>query len=130
MLAIGTAVGCIAYEKLVKQYSYGVILWLIMLYCVPALAGFVIFDKGCASDIRNVTLRWNWPAFVFFSTSYTSILWYIVTKRQSVMAAGIYELKYIVVLAVVYLLFGDKPISSNLVIGLILSLGSIYFISK
>ena len=41
-----------------------------------------------------------------------------------------YIIAYIVILAVIYVLFGDQKFTSNTVMGVFLALCSIYFISK
>lgn len=67
---------------------------------------------------------------IFILSGTTTIIWYLITKKQGVMVGSIYEVKYIVMLALIYILFGENKFTLNTVVGITLALGSIYFISK
>lgn len=58
------------------------------------------------------------------------VSWWYITKEQNVMIGSIYELKYIVILALFYIFFGDSKFTLNTGIGISLSIMGIYFISK
>lgn len=133
MLAVTTAIGCIVYEKLVKNFSLGIIALLAVLFYVPLLAGIIFYNKGTfTTDI--VKLIHN-KTFIFYAVIYvltwiTVPLWYIITKHQGVLVGSIYEVKYIVILAIFYIVWGDKPITIYTALGVMCALMSIYFISK
>ncbi len=46
------------------------------------------------------------------------------------MTGSIYEVKYIVMLSLLYIVFGDNKFTINTAIGVMLAIGSMYFISK
>ncbi len=133
MLAITTAIGCIAYEKIVKNFSFGIILLLSMCFYIPTFIAFYFFNK---TDIHNDISRlisdkhyilWS---CLYVSTWLTAPLWYIITKKQGVVAGSIYEVKYIVIMSIFYIMFGNDKLTTNTIIGILLALISIYFISK
>ena len=72
---------------------------------------------------------WLW-AGIYIATGITSLLWYKITRAQSVMAGSIYEVKYIVMLALLYILFGESKFTLNTAIGVAFAICSIWFISK
>lgn len=130
-LAVLTAIGCIAYERLVKAYSFGVILALALAFYAPWLAGIVCLNgRALGRDLVAMTTEHPWSALVYWATFLTVPIWFIITKRQGVLAGGIYEMKYLVVLAVGYAIFGARGITTNIVIGLILALMSVWFVSR
>lgn len=132
-LAVSTAIGCIAYERLVKNFSIGVIFVLATLFYVPALIGFsCLYGPTLAGDLHKLVHDrfFIGMAILYFITWCTTPLWFIITKNQSVMAGSIYEVKYIIILALFYIAFGDKPFTVNTVVGIVLALASIYFISR
>lgn len=46
------------------------------------------------------------------------------------MASSLFEIKYIIVLAIIYVFAGEQKMTLNMAIGVILALSSIYFITK
>ncbi|MES2023572.1 MAG: hypothetical protein V4439_02715 [Patescibacteria group bacterium] len=133
ILATTTAIGCIAYEKLVKNFSIGIIILLALLFYVPAIAGIIFFNKETLSAdvvklIHNKTFITY--AIIYVLTWATVPLWYIITKNQGILVGSIYEVKYIVVLAVFYIFWGEKTFTAYTAAGLLFALASIYFISK
>jgi hypothetical protein len=130
-LATLTAVGCLAYERLVKAYSIGVILTLTLVFYIPFLVGILFWNgRSLGRDLIAMTTEHPWSALVYWATFLTTPIWFIITKRQSVLAGGIYEMKYLVVLAAGYAIFGARGITTNIVIGLILALMSVWFVSR
>ncbi len=132
-LAVATAIGCIAYEKLVKNFSFGIIILLAALFYVPMLIGIIFYDK--ATFGADLTRLIHDKTFLICAVIYvlmwiTTPLWYIITRNQGVLVSSIYEVKYIVVLAVFYLFLGDRSFTIYTAAGIFCALASIYFISK
>jgi drug/metabolite transporter (DMT)-like permease len=133
LIGIFTAIGCIVYEKLVKQCSMGMILLLATLFYVPAVSYYLIFKF---EEIQKDTVTiWNnntliWCAVLYVATWATMPLWYTITKKQGVMVGSIYEVKYIAMLAIFYIIIGENKFTMNMGIGVLFALISIYFISK
>lgn len=133
MLAVTTAIGCIVYEKLVKNFSLGIIILLTALFYIPVLAGIIFYSRGefnadVIKLIHNKTFLLY--AFIYVLTWATVPLWYIITKNQGVLVGSIYEVKYIVILCIFYIVWGDRAITMYTGIGVVCALMSIYFISK
>ncbi len=133
LLGLATAVGCIFYEKLVHNFSYAT-LWLVVAVDVILFRalGFFLFDSNITADYHKFLSDkkyWIWLA-VYVLTGVTGMLWFKITKAQGVMVGSIYEVKYIVMLALLYILFGDEKFTANTCVGVLFALGSIYFISK
>lgn len=132
-LALTTALGCIAYEKLVKNYSYGVIVVLTIIFFIP-LVVFYIFSGSStlSSDFSKIfsDTKMTWYAIIYMLTWATSPIWYFIVKRQGILTGSIYEVKYIVILVLFYILFGDGKFTANTLIGCAFALLSIYFVSK
>ncbi len=72
---------------------------------------------------------WVW-ILIYLSTGITGMLWFKITKHQGVMTSSLYEVKYIVMLAILYIMFGEQKFTFNTAMGVVLAMGSIYFISK
>ncbi len=133
-LALATAIGCIAYEKLVKSYSFSVILASKIIFAVVMMVG-ILFMSGTGETMSDFSrllqdkkaIMWF---VVFLLMEVTAIFWFYITKKQSVMVGSIYELKYIIILALIYIFLGDAKFTTNTVIGIALALSSVYFISK
>lgn len=133
ILGLATAIGCIFYEKIVSHFSYLTFLIILLIETICLLVvGYFIFPNELQQDYQKLTSEPKYMiwALIYITTGVTSILWYVITKNQGVMTGSIYEVKYIVMLAVLYILFGDKDFTLNTGIGVGLALGSIYFISK
>lgn len=132
-LALLTAIGCVAYEKLVMRHSYGVIIFLATLFYIPSIICLMISSRGALiTEVRQTITApdTKWWALIYFLTWATTPIWFQITKKQGVLAGSIYEVKYIVILALFYAALGDRPITPNLTIGALLALGSIFFISR
>jgi drug/metabolite transporter (DMT)-like permease len=128
-LAVATAVGCVAYERLVKSLSYTTVGLIISLDAFIFTTAYTVWNGLPASDLETLrTLKL--PLTIFIASGITSPLWYFITRKQSVMAGSIYEVKYIVILAVVYILFGSEKMTWNTALGVLMAMCSIYFISK
>lgn len=128
-----TAIGCIFYEKIVHNFSF--LTFLLILITEQLLlfsVGYFIFPNELEADYKKFISE---PKFLYYSLAYiatgaTSILWFVITKSQGVMAGSLYEVKYIVIMALIYIAFGENKFTINTAIGLVLAMGSIYFISK
>lgn len=132
-LAIATAIGCIAYEKVVKNHSLGVILFLTLLFYVPVLIFLIYFSKGSLTkEILSLTndTKILWASIIYSITFITTPIWYIITKKQGVLVGSIYEIKYLVILVVFYIFFGDGKFTNNTMMGFMFAMLSMYFISK
>ncbi len=132
-LAVTTAIGCIAYEKLAKNFSIGMIFLLATIFYLPVLLGIIFYDKATfGADVTKLIHNKTFLmyAIIYVLTWVTVPLWYIITKNQGVLVGSIYEVKYIVVLAVFYIFLGDRSITLYTATGLLFALASIYFISK
>jgi len=133
LLGFSTAVGCIFFEKITHNFSFMgfVIIKAIELLLLAMIAAFV-FPNEILSDYQKFTSDSKFYLFIggYILTGVTSLLWYIITKKQGVMTSSIYEVKYIVMLAVIYILFGENKFTLDTGIGILFALGSIYFISK
>ena len=132
-LAITTAIGCIVYEKLVKNYSIGIIILLAALFYVPVLAGIFMFNREVITG--DISRLLHDRTFIIYSIIYiltwaTVPLWYIITRNQGILVGSIYEVKYIIIIALFYVFLGDRPVTLNVGIGIACALVSIYFISK
>ena len=132
-LGLATAVGCIFYEKLVHNFSY-ITLWFFVVLdvCLFRLIGLFFFKNDLAADYQKFTSDskyWIW-LLIYVFTGVTGMLWYKITKDSGVMVGSIYEVKYIVMLSLLYIMFGDQKFTLNTAVGVAFALGSIYFISK
>jgi drug/metabolite transporter (DMT)-like permease len=133
LLGLATAVGCIFYEKIVHAFSYTT--FIIIFACELLLLGVVgsiVFPNQLVQDYHKFTSDskyWIW-AGIYILTGITSLLWYKITRSQGVMVGSIYEVKYIVIMALIYIIFGENRFTINTAIGVTLAMGSIYFISK
>jgi hypothetical protein len=96
LLAVTTAIGCLAYERLVKSYSYFTVGLFVSLSYIPFWLAALFFDNDAKSDFSHLSVN-KWWILLFFLSGITGPLWYIITRKQSVMVGAIYEIKYIVV---------------------------------
>jgi hypothetical protein len=132
-LAISTAVGCIAYEKIVKNFSLSTIVFLATIFYIPLMGGMLLWDYGSvSSDIKRLIQdsSFRWCSIIYMATWITFPLWFTITKNQDVMVGSIYEVKYIVILAVFYIFMGTRQMTLSIAVGLCFALLSIYFISR
>jgi drug/metabolite transporter (DMT)-like permease len=132
-LASSTAVGCIAYERLVKAFSLRVVIVVCLLFYIPLLVTMFLWEPGLAwKELREAfsSSRYAWSIFLYWVTFVTTPLWYMITRKQNVMVGSTYEVKYIIILGLMYVFLGSRPLSWNVVIGVVLALCSIWFISR
>lgn len=126
-LAVTTAFGCLGYERLVKVSPYWLIGLLVSLHYVPFWVGAIYFQR--AETIPD--LRKHWVALSLFLTSgVTAPLWYYITRKQGLLVSSTYEIKYIVILSVFYILFGEQKVTAYTSIGIALALLSVWFLSQ
>ncbi len=133
LLGFSTAVGCIFFEKITHNFSFmGFIVIKFIELLLLAILATLIFPNEISSDYQKFFSDSRFALFIggYILTGVTSILWYVITKKQGVMTGSIYEVKYIVMLAIIYILFGDNKFTLNTAIGILFAVGSIYFISK
>ena len=132
-LATITAIGCIVYEKIVKNHSFGFILFLSLLFYIPFFIFFFFTQKDTLiKEITNMAkdTKMLWIYIIYSLTWITAPIWYFITKRQGVLAGSIYEIKYIVILVIFYIIFGDGRFTNNTLAGIKFAMISIYFVSK
>lgn len=125
-LALTTAIGVIAYERLVKAYSYFTVGILVSLSYIPFWLTAFFVQSQDKPDLG----KHKWSVLIFILSGVTGPIWYAITRKQSVAVGAIYEVKYIVIMAIIYLMFGTQKLSVNTVIGIVLAMLSVYFISK
>ena len=132
-LAITTAIGCIFYEKIVYNFSFGFLVVVkvveLLLVCVFA---YYFMKSDLSKDFHKFTLdpRYSIWCLLYILSGATTVFWFIITRHQGVMAGSLYETKYIVIMAVIYIIFGENKFSMNTAIGLACTLCGIYFVSK
>ncbi len=132
-LGLSTAIGCIFYEKIVQNFSLMTFMVIKVIELLFFLIAFkIILPSDSSNDFSKVISEPKYILWiiVYVLTGITTIIWYIITKEQGVMVSSLYEIKYIVMLALIYLAFGDNKFTINTAIGVCLAIGSIYFISK
>jgi|GEM_PF-3470944 len=133
LLAMATAIGCIFYEKIVSNFSY-VTIWLIILIEMLLLfvCSYFIFGHELKKDyVKFISEpKYVWWALAYMCTGVTGLCWFYITKKQGIMVGSIYEVKYIIIMALIYIAFGENKFTLNTAIGVALALGSIYYISK
>lgn len=132
-LAILTGIGCIAYEKIAKNFSYSMVIvgWSIE-FAILIVCNLIFMKSDLKSDIVKMSAE---PRYVLWlllwaGTAVTSLLWYIITLKQGAMTASLYEVKFIICMAFIYIMFGEMKFTINTAIGTVLTLVAIYFISK
>lgn len=133
-LGLATAIGCIFYEKLVLSLSF--FGWLITfkflewLILIPL--GWYLLPHDVTADLARLRTDWKLvgQGLLCVAMSCTSLFWYMIVRRQSVMAGAVYEVKYIVMLAVIYMIFGSKPVNLNTLLGIAFAMVSVYFVSR
>ena len=131
MLAFMTALGVIVYEKIINRHSFVLlcIIKIIEAVLVTLIVFFAFRDK--TNKIVDLTVN----DFVLFgayiiTTIATTIAWYVLTMKQGAMVSALYEFKYIIVMAIIYVLVGEQKFTLNTAIGTVLALLSVYFVSK
>lgn len=126
-LAAATAMGCVAYEKLVKSQPY----WFVGLMSMCAFIPFVIISTCVPSLNRTQQIPISkWWLTVFLMSGITGPIWYWITRQKSVLVGAIFEVKYIAILVLCAVLAGSKQVTPYTILGAGLAMASIYFISK
>ncbi len=120
-LALATA---FAYERLCKSYSYFIVGFLVSATYVP----FWVSSKFVQSKQSEPCSKW-W-VFIFVLSGITGPLWYWLTSTKNVLTGAVFEVKYIAILVLCSVLAGSKEVTVYTVVGAILAMASIYFISK
>jgi drug/metabolite transporter (DMT)-like permease len=130
MLAVTTAAGCLAYERLVKNLHYVTVGFLSSVAFMPFwVTAYLIKVPSIRSDLSKLNEH-KLAVAVFCLSGCTSLFWYFVTRNRSVMVGALFEIKYIVVLALFYIFFGVGRMTWNVLAGSILAALSVYLISK
>lgn len=124
-LAISTAIGCVAYEKIVKSSSYLFVGFLVSLSYVPFWVTSILFQSR--SNYKPINKIW---IIIFIISGCTGPLWYWLTRTKNVLTGATFEIKYIGILVVCSILLGEKDITINTIIGVLFAMASIYFISR
>lgn len=124
-LAIITALGCLAYERLVKVFPYWFIGVLVSMHYIPFWLGSMYFQK------REIpSLRENWISIaVLMISGVTGPIWYFVTRKQGLLVSSMYEIKYVAILAIFYILFGEHKVTGYTLAGVLLGMSSIWCLS-
>lgn len=132
MLAVMTAIGCISYEKMIKAFSYSTVVLFVILSYLPFLILMIITNNHIGEDLmkcsKDKTLIWSCGIYIL--SGITSPLWYWITKQKGIIASSIFEIKYIVILSVLYIILGQNQLTTNTVVGIFFALLSVYFITK
>jgi drug/metabolite transporter (DMT)-like permease len=130
-LALTTAVGVIAYERLVKNFSYFMVGLMVSLSYVPFwLLSLLQFSDQAALPECGRIKEQKWFIIIFMMNGITGPLWYCITRKQNALVGATYEAKYILVMVLLYIAFGYNRPTWNTLIGVCLAIASIYFISK
>lgn len=133
LLAFSTAIGCIFYEKLVHNFSFNFFMVVKGIeFIIICLIGYFTFNSVVVSDYQKLTTNpvYYWHIVGYIATGVTTLLWFKITQHQGVMVGSIYEIKYVIMLALIYIIFGDNNFTFNTAVGLIFAILSVYFISK
>lgn len=126
-LAVFTAAACVVYERLVQAYSTTAVVLAVLASYLPALVWVMLYGEGGAPvDARFFKLCAVYAALASVAT----VIWLRITRDQGVLAGGLYEMKYVVVLALFYALAGSKPITARTLLGGALAMLSVYIVSK
>jgi drug/metabolite transporter (DMT)-like permease len=128
-LAIATAIGCLAYERLVKNFSFFVVSLFVIVEYVPMMLIAAWTHNTFAQDFQKFGDH-KLAIITFMASGVTCPLWYFIVRKQSVMVGATYEFKYIVILTLFYVLFGTSKLSWNLLVGIVLAVLSVWFVSK
>lgn len=131
-LGLSTAIGCVLYEKLVVRLSYMTMAGIFLAeYLLFGLAFGLLFKNDLTKDYQALSEpKLGLYAILYILTGITSPIWYYITRQQGVMVSSLYEVKYVVMLAILYWMFGVHKLTPNLVAGTLLALASIYCISR
>lgn len=128
-LAAMTAIGCVAYERICKALPFRNVcffVWVAYFWIWAAMAG----SSESALPSKDYVKGSPWVIVIFLLSGLTVPCWYWLTRRYSVLVGGTFEIKYIIILALTALAVGEQKPSFNTLIGAVLAILSIYFISK
>src|SRR5574343_18023 len=120
LLAATTAIGCIAYEKIVKSSSYFFTGFLASLSYIP----FWVASRFVQHPEPNEKLDGKWVV-IFLLSGCTGPLWYWITRTKTVLTGAVFEVKYIGILMVASIIIGEKGVTANIIIGAVLAMFSI-----
>lgn len=126
LLAVTTAIGCIAYERMVKGSPYFFVGLMVSLSYIPFWVASYYFQTPPTDNIPYS----KWWNLVFILSGCTGPLWYWLTREKCVLTGAVFEVKYIAVLVLFSVFIGSKGITPYTVLGACLAMASIYFISK
>ncbi len=129
-LGVLTAIGCLAYERLVKSLPYASVCFFVWLEYFWIWMFLVLFGKEKNIPDISYWKSFRWPIFIFLLSGFTSPIWYWLTKKHSVLVGGTFEIKYIIILGILSIIAGEQKPTINTYIGAILAIFSVYFISK
>lgn len=124
-LAVLTAIGCIAYERIVMAYPFYFVGAAVSLSYLPFwLIAFFLEKKPQISIWEH-----KWALIVFLCSGATAPLWYWITRKQGLLVSSTYEIKYVVILGLFYVWFGDRKITLLMILGVLLAIASVYCLS-
>jgi len=129
-LAIFTAVGTLAYERLVKAYSIGIVLICYLSFYIPLLISCFIFKWTTLEEINLSFRKHPTEILIFWISSLCTPIWYAITRSQGAMVGSIYEVKYVVMMAILYIFYGENKFTWNIAAGVCCALLSVWFISR
>ena len=130
-LAIMTAVGCLGYERLVKTLPYKSLAFFVWFqYCWIWLMLIIFQRNGSPIPPFSYWKEHKWAIFTLLISGVTSPLWYWITQKHSVLVSGVFEMKYIIILGILSVFFGEQKPTMNTWIGAFLAILSVYFISR
>lgn len=118
-LSLVTAIGCISYEKLVKDHGFLVIVLLQALYVGTYLA-FTWLRTPERGDIFHAFLNDRSSvchAAIYVLSSVTIPLWYQLTLRTNVVTGSFFEIVYVPVLLVLYVFWGTTKLNPTFILG-------------
>ncbi len=132
ILAIMSGLSCLWYEKLVKNYSYFIMLFTGFIYYVIVLVGFIIYKP---SNLNEITMLFSNKSdtitfLLYMLTFIISPIWFFITKDTNVETGIIYEIMYVPIIAIIGYYFYQKQIDPKFWIGASLMLIGVYIINK
>lgn len=134
LLAVFTAIGSIAYEKIVHTFSFRTFIVIRAIeVALFSLVGFFIFNENDTSIIPLTGIfKFNYLLWIFLYiiSGVTTLFWFEITKESSVLQGAVFEMKYLPILSLVYIIFGDAKMTMNTCLGILFAIISIYFITK
>jgi drug/metabolite transporter (DMT)-like permease len=126
-LAVITAAGCLAYERLAQAYSY---FWVGMLVSLSYAIFWIASLPLQSNAVRPNLWEHRWAIVVFLLSGATGPIWYYVARKQGILVASTYEMKYVVVLGIFYMFFGEHRVTPTAAMGVIFAVLSVICLSK